>query len=103
MALKHFLAAVFAFALSAGAASSKTLTAEYLATSAVGSGSNHSMHLSEGIGMQAKRKYDFIPAGVLSFFDDGTATLIGRVVSQNNTNAYFDLAFDVSAASQFQI
>lgn len=95
MVFRQIVATSFALALSVGAAPAKTLTSEYSATSAaVGSGSGNSMFLKRGLGFKVRKKFDFDPSGVLSLYDDGTATLTGRVVSKRNPDAYFDLVFN---------
>lgn len=89
--------ALMTFALVAAVASTAeavTVTHSYSVSSAVGSGSDHSLWLKKGIKKVSKRDFDFEPGATLSFFDDGTGTLTGRVVSQSNANAFFDVAFD---------
>ena len=80
-----------AMASTAGAA---TVTDSYTVTSAVGSNSDHSLWLKKGVKNVAGRDFDFEPGATLSLFDDGTGALAGRIVAQNNANAFFDVAFD---------
>ena len=91
--MKHLIAAFALSALAASAASAATTTLQYDVTSAIGSGSTHSIWISTGLGAGIGKGFDFSPAGKFTLFDDGTATLAGRVVSQNTANAGFDVAF----------
>lgn len=94
MNFKTLLATTFALVLATGLASAKTVTSTYEATSAVGSGSDHSMWISGGLGGGVGSDFDFSPSGMMTFFSDGTASLIGRVVSQSNAGAWFDMVFN---------
>jgi len=87
------IGAVFACLL-ANPAFAAPVTAKYKASSAVGSGANHSLWISTGLGSGVGTDFDFDPLGLMTFFDDGTATLTGDLVSQSNANAGFELAFD---------
>jgi hypothetical protein len=81
MTLKPFtIGAVFASHL-AHSAMAASVTAKYEATSAVGSGANHSLWISTGLGGGIGSGFDFDPFGIMTFFDDGTATLAGDLVS----------------------
>lgn len=82
------LAATF-FATSAQAV---TAVEAFDVTSAVGSGSDHSVWFSDGI--PSGKDFDFQPAGKLVIFDDGSATLDGTIVAQSNGNASFVLDFE---------
>ncbi len=90
---KLIATAVFALTF-AGAASAATITAEYDATSAVGSGADHSIWISGGLGAGIGSDFDFDPAGRFTLYDDGTATLKGSIVSQTRADAGFTLSFD---------
>ncbi len=91
------IGAVFACLL-ANSAMAAPVTAKYKASSAVGSGNDHSVWISTGLGNGVGQDFDFDPLGVMTFFSDGTATLIGSIVSQSNANAGFNLAFDYDNA-----
>lgn len=78
----------------ASTAKATTVTESYAVTSAVGSGSDHGLWLKKGVKKVSGRDFDFEPGATLTFFDDGTGELTGRVVSQNNPNAFFDVAFN---------
>lgn len=93
MIFRKIFATVTAVALTVGAASAATIDARYNATSAVGSGADHSVWFSRNIGASGK-DFDFDPAGLFTLYSDGVATLTGRVVSQNKPNAWFDLSFN---------
>jgi hypothetical protein len=80
--------------LLANSAMAAPVTAKYEATSAVGSGANHSLWISTGLGGGVGSDFDFDPFGIMTFFDDGTATLAGDLVSQSNSAAGFNLAFN---------
>jgi len=77
------------------------VTDSYFATSAVGSGSDHSLWISTGLGAGIGSDFDFDPAGIFTLFDDGTATLIGRVVSQDDNTSGFQLAFNYDNVFDF--
>ncbi len=96
MRFRTLFSAVTALALSLGAASAATATVtnQYKASSAIGSGADHSLWISTGLGGGIGKDFDFDPAGLMTFLADGTASLIGRVVSQSNAGAWFDLAFN---------
>lgn len=85
--------AIAALLLFGSAAHASTMTDKWLATSAVGSGSDHSLWISTGLGGGIGSDFDFSPAGTLSLFSDGTGILTGRVISQDNAGAGFDLDF----------
>ncbi|MCH5376030.1 MAG: VPLPA-CTERM sorting domain-containing protein [Planctomycetes bacterium] len=98
LSYKHLLVAIVAIAFPGGMASAKTLTQQYVATGAAASKATHSMIVRKGFGRQVRRKFDFDPSGLVSFFDDGTATLTGRLVSRHSPDAYFDVAFDYDSS-----
>lgn len=81
-------------ALVAGSASAAQLTKKYTVTSAVGSGADHAIWISTGLGNGVGRDFDFAPAGVFSLYSDGTAKMSGHLVSQTNANAGFKLNFN---------
>ncbi|MEM6373247.1 MAG: VPLPA-CTERM sorting domain-containing protein [Pseudomonadota bacterium] len=68
-------------------------TEEYYATSAVGSGSDHSLWIMGGFG-DLGSDFDFDPAGLFTIDDTDAGTLTGRAVSQ--TSGYSGTGFDVS-------
>lgn len=87
--------AIVALALTAAApVSAASVTAQYKATSAVGSGSDHSIWISSGLGAGIGSDFDFNPAGLFALFSDGTATLTGNIVSQTRADAGFALSFN---------
>lgn len=94
MKLKLVLAAIATVALTSGTAIAATISAQYQATSAVGSGADHSLWISGGLGGGVGSDFDFDPAGLFTLFSNGLATLTGKVVSQTNAGAWFDLAFN---------
>lgn len=88
------LSSIIALTLSSGAAMAASVTASYKATSAVGSGNDHSIWISTGLGAGIGKDFDFDPAGAFTLYDDGTAKLKGQIVSQDNAAAGFDLVFN---------
>ncbi|MEM9796250.1 MAG: VPLPA-CTERM sorting domain-containing protein [Pseudomonadota bacterium] len=82
-----------AFAAFASMGSASTITT-FDATSAVGSGADHSIWLSNGITNTIGREFDFRPAGRFAINSDGTATLTGQVVSQDDGASGFTVAFN---------
>jgi len=72
-------------------ASAATLESSWTATSAIGSGADHSMWLSHGLGNGIGKDFNFTN-GLLNLFDDGTGTLTATAVSQNNANAGFTVS-----------
>jgi hypothetical protein len=66
----------------------------FFATSAVGSGADHSLYIQGGLGGGIGSDFDFSPAGLFTLFSDGTASLVGTVVSQDDSNSGFKLAFN---------
>lgn len=95
MSIKTILMAAAVSAVTATSAMAVTLVEQYEATSAVGSGADHSMWLAPGVShtYNIGQDFDFSPAGTFSLFSDGSAKLEGRVVSQSNKDAGFDLSF----------
>lgn len=85
--------AVAAACIIGSQANAATITHNYEVTSAVGSGNDHSLWISSGLGSGIGRDFDFSPAGMFSIFSNGMAKLTGRVVSQDNPAAGFDLSF----------
>jgi opacity protein-like surface antigen len=81
-------------AVGASAASAASVVQEWTATSAVGSGSDHSLWISTGLGNGVGKDFDFVPGGAFRMFDDGTGTLTGNVESQNNAGSGFAVSFD---------
>ncbi|MEX0280965.1 MAG: hypothetical protein AB3N13_07205, partial [Arenibacterium sp.] len=81
-------------ALVAGSASAAQLTRKYSLSPAVGSGADHAIWISTGLGNGVGRDFDFAPAGVFSLYSDGTAKMSGHLVSQTNANAGFKLNFN---------
>lgn len=77
-----------------GSAHAAMVTNSYSVTSAVGSGADHSLWISTGLGGGIGSDFDFDPAGLFTLFDDGTATLVGTVVSQDDSNSGFRLSFN---------
>jgi len=88
------IAAVAVAIVTSGAASAATVTDQYEVTSAVGSGNDHSLWISTGLGGGIGTDFDFDPSGLMTLLSDGTAALTGKVVSQDNASAWFDVAFD---------
>ncbi|MEP2028402.1 MAG: VPLPA-CTERM sorting domain-containing protein [Paracoccaceae bacterium] len=86
------LGAIFA-GLLASSAFAATVTAKYKATSAVGSRADHSLWISTGLGNGVGKDFNFTPFGTMTFLSDGTATLVGDVVSQTNALAGFKLSY----------
>ena len=70
------------------------VTDSFFATSAVGSGADHSLWISTGINDDIGSDFDFDPAGLFTLFDDGTATLTGTVISQDDNTSGFKLSFN---------
>jgi len=73
-----------------GAASAATV---YDTTSAVGSNSDHSLWIKGGLGQGIGSDFDFDPAGRLVLNDDGTGSLTGTVVSQNDATSGFEVNY----------
>ena len=85
-----------AILLSVGqSASAASMTAMYEVSSAVGSGSDHSLWFSEGLqpdntmSNHIGKDFDFLSGATMKMFDDGTARVEGEVVSQDHNNAGF--------------
>ena len=92
-------------ALAAGAlmvllGSGPSFAATYSATSAVGSGADHSLWISGGIGGGIGSDFNFSPAGIFDINPLGVGTLTGLVESQSLAGTGFSVAFnyDLSAA-----
>ena len=81
-------------ALLASAAEAATITTSYLASSAVGLGYSHSLSIASGLGAGIGPHFNFNPNGLFNLHNDGTATLAGTVVSQNNASSGFELSFN---------
>lgn len=90
--IRTTLAALALTTVVAPAAQAVTVTEIYNVSSAVGSNSDHSLWLKKGVKNVAGRDFDFLAGAQLKFFSDGSGELAGRVVSQNNANAFFDVA-----------
>lgn len=81
-------------------ASAAQMTAMYEASSAVGSGSDHSIWLSEGVQSDKNASdyigsdFDFLSGAMMKMYDDGTATVEGEVVSQDHNNAGFMVSYE---------
>lgn len=99
---KIILTTFAAIALAISSAHAATLTTSYSVTSAVGSGNDHSLWIRNGLGGGIGSDFDFKPAGLFSLFDDGTATLTGTVVSQNDMNSGFKLSFNYDNTYPFE-
>lgn len=78
----------------ASAASAASVVNSWTATSAVGSGSDHSLWISTGLGNGIGKDFDFVPGGAFNLFDDGTGTLTGNVESQNNAGSGFAVSYN---------
>lgn len=66
----------------------------FFADSAVGSGADHSLYIQGGLGGGIGSDFDFSPSGLFTLFADGTASLVGTVVSQDDSNSGFKLSFN---------
>ncbi len=93
MSITRFLSAIATVALSAGVTSAATVTAQSNTTSIVGSQENRDVWLSLGTAGHGEN-FNLDPSGTMTFFSDGTSTLEGKVVSEADDNAWFDLSFN---------
>lgn len=80
--------------------SGPSFAATYSATSAVGSGADHSLWISGGIGGGIGSDFDFSPAGTFQIDPLGVGSLTGAVISQTAPGAGFlvNFSYDLSAA-----
>ena len=94
-----FIAALAVAATSFAAVSAQAAT--YQATSAVGSGSDHSVWLSQGVSNTlTNRDFDFMPDGILELDANYNGTLTGSVVSQDaSVNGGFDVVYNFASAN----
>lgn len=92
-------ALIVAALLGASISYSATLVQSYSATSAVGAGSNHSLWLSAGVSNTIGKRFSFASEGQVRLYDDDTGTLTGRVVSHDDSKAWFDIVFNFASAS----
>ncbi len=100
MRIKTMLLAAAVATAAAGTSMAATLTHQYDVTSAVGSGSDHSIWIKSGIGSIGS-DFDFKPAGQFSMYDNGTATLTGSVESQNTAGSGFKVSFNYDSKFKF--
>ena len=82
------------FMYASSSAHAAMITNSYSVTSAIGSGNDHSLWISGGLGAGIGSDFDFDPAGLFTLFDDGTATLSGTVISQDDNSSGFLLSFN---------
>ncbi len=96
MSIKTLFMAAAMSAFAATSAMAVTLTEQYDATSAVGSGSNHSVWIAPGISKYHNigSRFSFNPAGLFSLYSDGTATLTGMAESHDKAGSGFKVSFN---------
>lgn len=80
-------------AVSASAASAASVIEQWTPSSAIGSGSDHSLWISTGLGNGVGKDFDFEPGGAFQIFDDGTGTLTGNLESQSTAGSGFAIDF----------
>jgi hypothetical protein len=86
-----FAAAAIAVIASTAA---QAATEQFNATSAVGSGADHSLWISGGIAGGLGSDFDFDPAGLFTIDENDVGSLTGRVVSQSA--GFSDTGFEVN-------
>jgi len=90
--MKQAIAAALAVVLAAPVAAAQ-LTAKYKVTSAVGSGNDHAVWIKGGLGAGIGSDFDFDSYGLMRLYDDGTATMKGKLVSQTRKDAGFVMSY----------